>query len=233
MRSLNSQPTVISKDPMAPLNGARVDGAQLNLFTSYAITEDFGEYMMPESQTTMRDLPASGLSEAPARDERVARVVPREGDHSPPCQDRGADTRSSSIPSDPARDLNESRRTQLGILQQRIILHGSRMWQLPLTYLAAIGGSISLISPDRAVSSRLMSFGLLCFGVVLCFCMHGANEGYRRSINDMNKVERLLGIDEFAKNRRFHTLPLLGPSGRRYGGVRAPVLRQRLKGATI
>lgn len=79
MRSLNSQPTVISKDPMAPLNGARVDGAQLNLFTSYAITEDFGEYMMPESQTTMRDLPASGLSEAPARDERVARVVPREG----------------------------------------------------------------------------------------------------------------------------------------------------------
>jgi hypothetical protein len=104
-------------------------------------------------------------------------------------------------------DLNESRRTQLGILQERIVLHGSRMWQLPLTYLTAVGGSLSFLRPDSVMKAEAMFVGLLGFGAALCFCMYGAHEGYRRTIRDINKVQRLLQVDEFAKCHWTHTWP--------------------------
>jgi hypothetical protein len=106
------------------------------------------------------------------------------------------------------KDLNDSRRIQLRVLQQRIGLHGTRMWQLPLTYLATIAGSVSLISQSNdMVPLKYLFIVLLILGVFLTGCLFGADEGYSRTAKNMNTIERLLGLEEFTRNRKSHRWP--------------------------
>jgi len=108
------------------------------------------------------------------------------------------------------RDLNDSRRVQLEILQVRVNLHGSRMWQLPLTYLATIAGAVSFISKNSEIVPINDLFYYLCvLGLVFLFCFVGAYEGYTRTIKNMNAVERSLRIGDFSRSPYSHSLPYL------------------------
>ena len=113
----------------------------------------------------------------------------------------------SSI-SEKQKDRNDSLRVHLKILQTRISLHGSRMWQLPLTYLATIAGSVSFISGELAiVSTQDLFISLLLLGLIFLYCFYGASGGYIRAVQNMNEVEGELGIEKYAKHPMSHTLP--------------------------
>jgi hypothetical protein len=105
----------------------------------------------------------------------------------------------------------ESLRTQLGMLQIRIGVHGSRLWQLPLTYLGVLVVSLSQFDRQDPVFAPWFVFSSLAiFGVLLLWCMYGAFEGYSRTVRDMNDVERKLSLVETTKNRISHYAPYFG-----------------------
>ncbi|HEX5714657.1 MAG TPA: hypothetical protein VF179_00760 [Thermoanaerobaculia bacterium] len=105
----------------------------------------------------------------------------------------------------------ESLRTQLEILQTRIGVHGGRLWQLPLTYLGVLVVSLSQFDRQDPVFAPWFVFSsLTIFGVLLLWCMYGAFEGYKRTVKDMNDVERKLALVETTKNRVSHYAPYFG-----------------------
>lgn len=105
----------------------------------------------------------------------------------------------------------ESLRTQLELLQTRIGVHGGRLWQLPLTYLGVLAVSFSQFDSQGSVFAPWFVFSSLAvFGALLLWCMYGAFEGYKRTVIDMNEVERKLGLKETTKNRVSHYAPYFG-----------------------
>lgn len=101
----------------------------------------------------------------------------------------------------------ESKRVQLETLQNRIGLHGSRMWQLPLTYLGAIALALTAYSSDTGISIRSLFNALSLLGVAFVFCFYGAHEGYRRTAQTMQNLEKALEIEQTTKAHWSHTVP--------------------------
>ena len=104
--------------------------------------------------------------------------------------------------------VSESYRTQLETLQTRIGLHGNRMWQLPLTYLATIALSLSAATSDNMnVPTEIVFSILTVLGIILTWCLYGAYEGYARTAKNMQDVEEKLGIGVFTRSYRSHSYP--------------------------
>lgn len=98
--------------------------------------------------------------------------------------------------------------TQYELLQSRVALHGNRMWQLPLTYLGTIAVTLSVTSSENpSVQSDHLFLMMSILGVFLTWALHGAYEGYSRTVKNMNKLEVELGLNEFTKNHLSHSVP--------------------------
>lgn len=115
-------------------------------------------------------------------------------------------TGSSPNGFDPEK-LDDSKRTQLTFLQTRLLGHGARMWQLPLTYLGAI--TVSISADQAKISFPVWTIYLLLYAVGFFFlwCEYGAYEGYERTVRDMNWRETQLGLRPTTKNKISHSLP--------------------------
>lgn len=105
-------------------------------------------------------------------------------------------------------DLNESRRTQLSFLQTRIIGHGKRMWQLPLTYLGLLLVILYNISDKEFILSPTIIFLVVSIsGIVLFWGMIGAREGYSRTSKHMIRIEKELGLIASTYAPPSHVIP--------------------------
>lgn len=105
----------------------------------------------------------------------------------------------------------ESKRAQVGMLQTRIGVHGSRLWQLPLTYLGVLVVSLSQFENKAGDFKPWFVFSSLsAFGVLLLWCMCGALEGYRRAISHMIRLEKELGLTATTVCRVSHYAPYFG-----------------------
>ncbi len=100
--------------------------------------------------------------------------------------------------------------TQYEVLQSRINLHGSRMWQLPFTYLGLIGLIISLtFGEDHSPLMNWVFLGLSAVGLVLLWAWFGAYYGYRRTVENMNELEEKLKMGNFTRCYVSHFMPYL------------------------
>lgn len=105
----------------------------------------------------------------------------------------------------------ESMRAQVNMLQTRIGIHGSRLWQLPLTYLGVLVVSLSQIESKAAIFKPWFIFlSLSLFGLLLLWCMCGACEGYNRAVKSLIRVEEQLGLTVTTAKRRSHYIPYFG-----------------------
>jgi|SRR6188768_1917601 len=102
----------------------------------------------------------------------------------------------------------ESRRAQLAQLQTRITSHGTRMWQLPLTYLGGIAVALTAeVDTKLHLDIRLVFGCLALLGFIVFFCLLGAREGYMRATGSMRSVEQVLGLGEHTKAHPLHIVP--------------------------
>ena len=93
-------------------------------------------------------------------------------------------------------DLEESRRCQLSLLQSRVEAHGARMWQLPLTFLASIAASFTIIESSIAPKQASMLFSVLAMlGLIFLWCFIGAQAAYMRTCKELASVERALCLN--------------------------------------
>ena len=98
--------------------------------------------------------------------------------------------------------------TQYEVLQARINLHGSRMWQLPFTYLTLIGVIVSLtVNETPNPATRWIFLGLVIVGVILLGAWYGAFEGYKRTAANMRELELKLEIGDYTRCYTSHYLP--------------------------
>lgn len=105
-------------------------------------------------------------------------------------------------------ELRESKNTHLETLQSRLNVHGTRLWQLPFSYIAAALAVMALTEKDGMAIPPEWIFRLLAIlGVIVLFCMAGAYEGYDRTVKAINRIEIELGLDDCAKNYPIHTYP--------------------------
>jgi len=101
-----------------------------------------------------------------------------------------------------------SRRVQFTTLQSRIALHGNRMWQLPLTYLATIVVTFSGAGKsDIGIPLTWIFIALAMLGLILTWCLYGAYEGYSRTANNMNELEEELGMGVYTRNYISDSMP--------------------------
>lgn len=106
---------------------------------------------------------------------------------------------------------SESKRAQINMLQTRIGVHGSRLWQLPLTYLGVLVVSLSqLESKAEIIKPWFIFISLSLFGLLLLWCMYGAYEGYKRAVWNLIRVEDELGLTVTTANRVSHYVPYFG-----------------------
>ena len=104
--------------------------------------------------------------------------------------------------------IGDSKRVQLEILMTRIVLHGNRMWQLPLTYLGLIAISLSVMTEDKLLFSKSMITILLTvLGIIMTWCLYGAHRRYQETVDDANELETELQIRTYTKCDSFHTFP--------------------------
>ena len=113
--------------------------------------------------------------------------------------------------SDPAREsdqLLESKRVQLGLLQKRISLHGSRMWQYPLTYLGTIAITLNgVLNKKTSLPLHMLFLSLSLLGFIFLYCHSGAFEGYRRTARNMQNLEEELGLKNCTQCPLSHWFP--------------------------
>jgi Flp pilus assembly protein TadB len=106
------------------------------------------------------------------------------------------------------KERNDSRRTQLSFLQTRISLHGNRMWQLPLTYIGSLALAVSaVVSKDIPFPKWWIFSAIFLTGFVVLWCMYGAFEGYRRTADDMCRVENELDLKDTTRSNPSHIVP--------------------------
>lgn len=108
-------------------------------------------------------------------------------------------------------EINTSKRAQIGILQARIGLHGSRMWQLPLTYLGAI--AIGLNSELDGMGLGIVFYAMTVLGVILMWCLHGAVYSYTCAVENMAELEKDLSLRQYTTIKaslRYSYYTLLG-----------------------
>ncbi|SCZ73347.1 hypothetical protein SAMN04488118_1175 [Epibacterium ulvae] len=82
------------------------------------------------------------------------------------------------------------------ILQDRLVAHGNRLWQLPFSYAGILAVSMGLAfgeDPISKASELFLALGVL--GICVLFCMYGSYEGYARSATFMRDTEQSLGLN--------------------------------------
>ncbi len=108
----------------------------------------------------------------------------------------------------PEGDLAESKRAQLSLLQSRITVHASKLWQLPLTFLGLLALGVSgLPEQYSGLHAKVVFSAISIFGGILLWCMYGAFEGYGRAVMHMIKLEEELGLTVSTALKPAHTLP--------------------------
>lgn len=97
---------------------------------------------------------------------------------------------------------------QLSTLQTRIGVHGARLWQLPFTYVsfAAIAASVAIRS-DTFFRQDLFFFVLSFIGLLVAWAIYDAWRSYQRTAKDMNKVERMLRLEQFTLCKTSQVVP--------------------------
>lgn len=97
---------------------------------------------------------------------------------------------------------------QYGVLQNRIGLHGIRLWQLPFTYVSfsAIAVPVALTNASVLPVSTFL-YGLAAVGVLVIGCMISAWRGYMRTGKNMNEVEVKFGIGAYTRFGAWHSTP--------------------------
>lgn len=99
-------------------------------------------------------------------------------------------------------------RAHMSILQTRASIHGSRMWQLPLSYIAVVVGASAIFrNNDPVVEPSWLFSGLSVIGAVMFLCVHGASEGYKRACYGMAEIEKYLDLPPTTKRPWSHYLP--------------------------
>lgn len=122
-------------------------------------------------------------------------------------------------------EIGKSKRVQLQILQTRIALHGTRMWQLPLSYLGLIGLSLSFInSKELLFPQNIVFLSLAILGMIMLWCLCGAHRRYQQTVNDANELETELSLETYTDCDGYHTYPyyalmLLGILCNTFGAV--------------
>ncbi|XDA97163.1 hypothetical protein AB1M95_13715 [Sulfitobacter sp. LCG007] len=97
---------------------------------------------------------------------------------------------------------------QYEVLQNRIALHGSRLWQLPFTYVSFSAIAIPVaLSNSSILPVKIFLYGLAVVGVLVTFCMTSAWRGYKRTGRNMNQVETKLGVGEYTRFGAWHAVP--------------------------
>lgn len=105
-------------------------------------------------------------------------------------------------------ELRQSKNTQLETLQSRLNVHGTRLWQLPFSYIAAALAVMSLTQKEGMAIPPEWIFRLVAIlGGIVLICMMGAYEGYDRTVKAIRKLELDLGLDDCARNYPSHTYP--------------------------
>ena len=108
-------------------------------------------------------------------------------------------------------EMRSSKNVQLEILMNRIILHGNRMWQLPLSYFGIIAISLNAIfTKDKSgalIPEYLITASLAILGLLITLCLHGAAKRYKETVENSNELERELQLEEYTKWDCFHTSP--------------------------
>ncbi len=106
------------------------------------------------------------------------------------------------------KTITETKRVQLGILQTRIALHGTRMWQLPLTYLGLIAISLNALKSESPVfPTHIVFFLLAILGIIMTWCLYGAHRRYQQTVDDANELEAELKLSTYTLCDIYHTYP--------------------------
>ena len=104
--------------------------------------------------------------------------------------------------------VEDSKRVQLGILQTRIGLHGSRMWQMPLSYLGLVAVCLNaLVSEKKVIPSFILFTPLTFLGMIMLWALYGAHRRYQETVNDANELETELGLRKYTRCDSYHTYP--------------------------
>ncbi|TDF37159.1 hypothetical protein EYS14_13445 [Alteromonadaceae bacterium M269] len=105
-------------------------------------------------------------------------------------------------------DLNDARGVQLENLQSRIGLHGSRMWQLPLTYLGLIAITLNSLSSKEPSFPATIIFSLLgILGIIMMAALHGAYTRYAQTVRNAKKLESELELVPYTHYDGWHIYP--------------------------
>ena len=105
-------------------------------------------------------------------------------------------------------DVQAALLIQYEILQNRIGLHGIRLWQLPFTYVGFSAVATPVAFTNSATLPLPAFFTCLgVIGVLVLGCMLSAWRGYKRTGQNMNEVERQLGIEQYTKYGWWHSTP--------------------------
>ena len=97
---------------------------------------------------------------------------------------------------------------QYELLQSRINVHGTRMWQLPFSYLGILGVIISFIDSELKQANEIWVFvGLIILGLLLLWALIGAYRRYVQTAKNMNKLEESLGLQTYTVVLSAHYYP--------------------------
>lgn len=105
-------------------------------------------------------------------------------------------------------NLDGCKGVQLENLQNRIALHGARMWQLPLTYLGLIAITLnSASSDDSKYPIEIVFYVLAILGAIMSAALHGANKRYKQTVLDAIELENSLGLKPYTHCDGWHSYP--------------------------
>ncbi len=92
-----------------------------------------------------------------------------------------------------------SLQVQLETLQSRITTHGSRLWQLPLSYVAVAGIVLSGVNKD---SDPKMMTAALALVVLAGICLWSGRKRVESLLVSQKNSPRLIGIEFYVQNCR-------------------------------
>jgi len=106
------------------------------------------------------------------------------------------------LPNEPSP---ESLRAQLIELNNRSRAYTAQLWQLPLAYLAA-AGLVVAGTKESGLPVALLSVGLA--GLLVLWHLLAIDDGRRRSVKHLQRVEGELHLTQTAEDRPGYFLPL-------------------------
>lgn len=94
---------------------------------------------------------------------------------------------------------SESLRTQLSVLNERSRWYSSQLWQVPFAFLGLGGLAIgAVIGKNNAAVIGWTFVALGCFGIAVIIHMYGMAGGERRAVQNIQKVEEQLHLEQTA-----------------------------------